>query len=109
MALFALTVLRLPIINDEFLIYHSCEAEWDAVHSLCGVPLRGGPSTNRILDLLKRVGDELIFKVHLCPGKHLDKFFVHGKWIPDPGNKLWEQHEHNTGNSVVWIGKNPVM
>ena len=58
---------------------------------------------------MQRVGDEWIFKVHLHPGKHLYKFFVDGKWILDPGNKLWEQNEYNTGNSVVWIDKNPVM
>jgi len=58
---------------------------------------------------MQRAGDEWIFKVHLHPGKHLYKFIVDGKWILDPGNKLWEQNEHNTGNSVVWIDKNPVM
>lgn len=58
---------------------------------------------------MKRVGDEWVFKAHLSPGKHLYKFVVDGKWIIDPGNKLWEQNEHNTGNSVLWIEKNPVM
>jgi hypothetical protein len=52
---------------------------------------------------MKREGDEWVFPVHLFPGKHLYKFIVDGNWIIDPGNKLWEQNEHNTGNSVIWI------
>lgn len=55
--------------------------------------------------LMDREGDEWVFTVHLSPGKHLYKFVVDGKWILDPGNKLWEQNEHNTSNSVLWIGK----
>jgi hypothetical protein len=55
--------------------------------------------------LMKREGDEWIFSAHLSPGKHLYKFVVDGKWILDPGNKLWEQNEHDTGNSVLWIEK----
>ena len=58
---------------------------------------------------MKREGDEWILKVHLYPGKHLYKFVVDGKWILDPANKLWEQNEHNTGNSVLWMEKNPDM
>jgi 1,4-alpha-glucan branching enzyme len=53
--------------------------------------------------LMRREGNEWVFDVHLSPGKHLYKFVVDGKWIVDPGNKLWEQNEHNTGNSVLWI------
>ncbi|MGG9962790.1 hypothetical protein [Ferruginibacter sp. SUN106] len=52
---------------------------------------------------MKRVGDEWIFPAHLNKGKHRYKFVVDGKWILDPANKLWEQNEHNTGNSVLWI------
>ena len=55
--------------------------------------------------LMQREGDEWVFSVHLSPGKHLYKFIVDGKWILDPGNKLWEQNEHSTGNSVLWIEK----
>jgi hypothetical protein len=40
---------------------------------------------------------------HLKPGKYLYKFRVDGDWIIDPGNKLWEQNEEHTGNSVLWI------
>lgn len=52
---------------------------------------------------MRREGDEWVFTAHLSPGKHLYKFVVEGDWILDPGNKLWEQNEHNTGNSVIWI------
>lgn len=43
------------------------------------------------------------YTVYLSPGKHIYKFIVDGKWIIDPANKLWEQNEFGTGNSVVWI------
>jgi hypothetical protein len=49
--------------------------------------------------------DEWVFSVHLSRGKHLYKFIVDGKWIIDPGNMLWEQNEHGTGNSVIWFDK----
>ncbi len=52
---------------------------------------------------MKKAGDEWVFPVHLSVGKHLYKFVVDGAWIIDPANKLWEQNEHNTGNSVLWI------
>ncbi|MBL7739417.1 MAG: hypothetical protein JNK14_09365 [Chitinophagaceae bacterium] len=54
---------------------------------------------------MKKQGDEWVMDVHLSKGKHLYKFVVDGQWILDPGNKLWEQNEHNTGNSVIWIGR----
>ncbi|HEY6504264.1 MAG TPA: hypothetical protein VIZ28_09845 [Chitinophagaceae bacterium] len=54
---------------------------------------------------MKKQGDEWVLDVHLTPGKHLYKFVVDGEWIIDPGNNLWEQNEHNTGNSVIWIGR----
>ena len=41
--------------------------------------------------------------LHLKPAKYLYKFIVDGNWIIDPGNKLWEQNEFNTGNSVLWL------
>ncbi|MBK8496170.1 MAG: hypothetical protein IPL50_15035 [Chitinophagaceae bacterium] len=52
---------------------------------------------------MKREGDEWLFKAHLNKGKHRYKFVVDGKWILDPANKLWEQNEYKTGNSVLWI------
>jgi Glycogen recognition site of AMP-activated protein kinase len=52
---------------------------------------------------LKRTAEGWILAVHLTAGKHLYKFIVDGKWITDPGNKLWEQNEFGTGNSVIWV------
>lgn len=52
---------------------------------------------------MKREGDDWVFSVHLSAGKHLYKFYVDGQWIIDPGNKLWEQNEYGTGNSIIWI------
>ena len=51
---------------------------------------------------MSRIGNEWTFSVHLPPGKHLYKFIVDGKWIIDPGNKLWEGNKFDTGNSVLW-------
>lgn len=53
--------------------------------------------------LMKRLGDEWIFSVHLSAGKHLYKFIVDGQWMIDPGNQLWEDNEYGTNNSVIWI------
>lgn len=54
---------------------------------------------------MKRVGDEWIFPAHFNKGKYRYKFVVDGKWILDPANKLWEQNEVQSGNSVLWIDK----
>ncbi len=53
--------------------------------------------------VMKKEGGEWVFNVHLSIGKHLYKYIVDGKWLVDPGNKLWEQNEFGTGNSVIWI------
>lgn len=55
--------------------------------------------------LMKKDGDYWTFPVYLSPGKHHYKFIVDGEWIRDPANKLWEQNEFGTGNSVLWIGQ----
>lgn len=52
---------------------------------------------------MRREGDEWIFQAHLNKGKQRYKFIVDGQWILDPANKLWEQNEYNTGNSVLWF------
>jgi hypothetical protein len=52
---------------------------------------------------LEHVNDKWIIEFYLKPGKYLYKFVVDGKWIIDPGNKLWEENEFGTGNSVLWI------
>lgn len=54
---------------------------------------------------LQKHGDKWVVPVHLSVGKHLYKFIVDGKWILDPDNKLWEQNEMGTGNSVIWMDR----
>lgn len=44
-----------------------------------------------------------VFPACLNTGKHSYKFLVDGKWMLDPENKLWEENQYNTGNSVLWI------
>ncbi|UEG54659.1 hypothetical protein LLH06_06755 [Mucilaginibacter daejeonensis] len=54
---------------------------------------------------MQRVGNDWVISLNLKPGKHLYKFVINGHdWILDPGNKQWEQNEHATGNSVLWMG-----
>jgi hypothetical protein len=55
--------------------------------------------------LMKRIGEDWIFRVHLSTGKHLYKFIVDDNWIIDPSNPLWEDNEYGTGNSVIWVGR----
>lgn len=52
---------------------------------------------------MQKEGDSWAFRLHLLPGKHRYKFIVDGEWIKDPANKLWEENEYGTGNSLVWI------
>lgn len=52
---------------------------------------------------MQKQGNEWVFPAHLSVGKHLYKFVVDGNWVTDPTNKLWEQNEYGTGNSVLWI------
>jgi 1,4-alpha-glucan branching enzyme len=52
---------------------------------------------------MHREGSDWVLSLHLPAGKHRYKFLANGAWILDPGNKLWEQNEFNTGNSVLWI------
>lgn len=54
---------------------------------------------------MRREGDSWVFPLHLPDGKHRYKFVVDGQWIIDPANKLWEQNEFGTGNSVIWTGQ----
>jgi hypothetical protein len=44
-----------------------------------------------------------VLPLHLNKGKYLYKFVVDGAWYTDPDNKLWEENEYGTGNSVVWV------
>jgi 1,4-alpha-glucan branching enzyme len=52
---------------------------------------------------MKHEGNDWKISINLKPGKQLYKFTVDGNWIIDPGNKLWEQNEFGTGNSVLWF------
>ncbi|GAA4296832.1 hypothetical protein [Nibribacter koreensis] len=52
---------------------------------------------------MRKVGNAWQLPVRLPAGKNRYKFVVDGKWILDPGNRLWEQNEHQTGNSIIWI------
>jgi hypothetical protein len=45
------------------------------------------------------------YPLHLGNGKHLYKYIVDGEWIIDPENRLWENNEYGTGNSILWIGR----
>ncbi len=40
--------------------------------------------------------------IELPPGKHLYKFIVDGRWMPDPNNRLRERDGHGGHNSVVY-------
>ncbi|MFO7369629.1 MAG: glycogen-binding domain-containing protein [Bacteroidales bacterium] len=46
---------------------------------------------------------EWILPIRLEQGKYIYKFIVDRKWILDPVNKLWEENEYGTNNSVLWI------
>jgi 1,4-alpha-glucan branching enzyme len=48
-------------------------------------------------------GEKWVFPIYLKPGKYTYKFIVDGKWILDPDNKLYEQNEYGTYNTVLWI------
>ena len=52
---------------------------------------------------LQKSEDGWIIPLHLEAGKQRYKFIVDGRWIIDPNNKLWEQNEYGTGNSVLWV------
>ncbi len=54
--------------------------------------------------IMAHQGDVWTISIYLKPGnKYLYKFIVDGNWIIDPGNKLWEQNQYGTGNSVLWF------
>lgn len=52
---------------------------------------------------MKKTTTGWIFPVFLDPGRYTYKFRVEGEWITDPDNKLYEENEYGTGNSVIWI------
>jgi hypothetical protein len=52
--------------------------------------------------MVKEVG-KWVLPIYLKPGKYTYKFVIDGTWILDPNNKLYEQNEYNTYNSVLWV------
>ncbi len=52
--------------------------------------------------MIKKDG-KWIFPIYLKRGKTIYKFIVDNKWLLDPDNKLWEENEYGTGNSVLWM------
>jgi hypothetical protein len=52
---------------------------------------------------LERTNGVWHISVFLPPGKHHYKFIVDGKWMIDPANELWEENEHKTKNSILWV------
>lgn len=53
--------------------------------------------------LMVKKDGKWVFPIFLKPGKYTYKYIVDGKWILDPDNKLWEDNEFGTGNSILWI------
>lgn len=62
-----------------------------------------GWSANGIV--MRKEGGDWVFSLHLAPGKVRYKFIVDGNWIIDPSHNEWEQNEHGTRNSIIWIDK----
>lgn len=52
---------------------------------------------------MKKTTDGWEVAYYLPPGKHTYKLKVDNDWILDPSNKLWEENEFGTGNSVLWM------
>ena len=52
---------------------------------------------------MKFENGQWVLKMNLPAGKQTYKFVVDGKWVLDPANKLWEQNEQGTKNSVLWV------
>lgn len=52
---------------------------------------------------MKKNSEGWSMDIRLPAGKFLYKFVVDGQWMIDPANELYEQNEHGTGNSVLWI------
>lgn len=52
---------------------------------------------------MQQKAGEWILPIRLEQGKYTYKFIVDRRWILDPANKLWEENEYGTDNSVLWI------
>lgn len=51
---------------------------------------------------MKKENGIWLIDMYLTKGKHLYKFIVDNEWILDPKNKLWEENEYGSGNSILW-------
>lgn len=52
---------------------------------------------------MNRQIDKWILPLFLNQGKYTYKFIIDDRWILDPANKLYEENEYGTDNSVLWI------
>jgi Glycogen recognition site of AMP-activated protein kinase len=51
---------------------------------------------------MKWENNQWVIELYLPLGKNTYKFIIDDKWIIDPANKLYENNEFDTGNSVIW-------
>ena len=52
---------------------------------------------------MSKQGGKWILPLYLNAGKYTYKFIIDGEWILDPANKLYEENEYGTDNSVLWV------
>ena len=53
------------------------------------------------MTFLRFIYRQLLYVV--SSGNYEYKFIVDGTWILNPFNKLYEQNEYDTNNSILWI------
>ncbi len=54
---------------------------------------------------MEKVGDTWQKRLYLSDGKHDYRFWVDGKWITDPANKVKEKGEKDNNNSIINLGE----
>ena len=91
-------------INSVITINPNCEFTLEGYHDASEV-LLSGTFNNWSEDGYKmtQVDGKWIFPIYLSRGKYSYKFIVDKQWIIDPDNELWEENEHGTDNSVIWM------
>ncbi len=52
---------------------------------------------------MKKIDSGWFLRVPLAAGKHLYKYIVDGRWLPDPDNKNRESDGHHGNNSVLFV------
>lgn len=85
-------------IDDEYCFFLRCCSTAEKV-MLAG----SFNNWNTMQTPMQRVDSGWIHCLKLSPGKHTYKFIIDGKWAVDPANKLKENNEHGTNNSVVFV------